>query len=157
MADVKISEKPPIAAADVTDDDEILFLVSHMNASPSAASKSATLEVLKQLMGRKDEIHPTTLTLSGSNLNWQLNAYTRDNVLFDLGGGSGAVTVNLTITGTARAGEYILYVTNVGTKTLTWATTIWSGTPPQPIAGIQTGFKLCVTPDGTIKGTGFTT
>lgn len=157
MAEVKISDKPAIAAADVTDDDQLLFLVSHMNASPSAASKKATLEVIKQLIGRKDEYHPTTLTLSGSNLNWQLNAYTRDNVLFDLGGGSGTVTVNLTITGTARPGDYWLYVTNVGTKVLDWASTVWSGTEPQPIAGIQTGFKLTVTPDGTIKGVAFTT
>lgn len=157
MPNVKISDKPAIVASDIDEDDQVLLLCSHMNASPSPASKKMTLEVLKQMVGRKDEIHPTTLTLSGSNLNWQLNAYTRDNVLFDLGGGSGTITVNITISGTARAGSYWLYVTNVGTKSLNWADTIWSGTEPQPIPGIQTGFHLSVTPDGTIKGVGSTT
>jgi hypothetical protein len=105
---------------------------------------------------RKEGVHGTTLTLSGSDLVWQLNAHSKDNVLFDLGGGAGNVNVNLTITGTVRPGEYTLYVTNVGTKQLVWAATVWSGEPPQPIPGIQTGFKIEVLPDGSIKGTGYT-
>ncbi len=118
---------------------------------------SGTVYQLFQNGNRKDAVHGTTLTLTGSDLNWQLNGQTKDNVLFDLGAGSGNVNVNLTITGTVRPGQYKLYVTNVGTKQLVWNAAVWSGIAPQPIENIQTLFNLEVLPDGSIKGSSYTT